>query len=142
MSIYRTGSWGGDRTGQIIIATTPLTGRIGSCYVKKNAIRLPSGAILEGVLDTPIGDYLAVGMLAVAVAHSGDYFNNYVPVNATSDEGAQTLTPFLDLEFGAYEFGETVGRLGAQDIRKLAAGLAIEYNGLIAYSIPKLTEAH
>jgi len=37
------------------------------------------------------------------------------------------MTPFLDLEFGAYTYGQRVGRLEAADVRTLAAGAAIHH---------------
>ena len=131
MSFHRVGDWSGNRVGQIIVADKPFADRDGHCYVAKQRIELPNGLSLDGVLDTKVSDYLAVGMLAVAVRHAGDFFNSYVPVTIGKDENSDaTLTPFLDLQFGAYEFGHQVGRLEDHDISKIAAGVAVHGAGL------------
>lgn len=131
MSFHRVSNWGGNRVGQIIVADKPFAERIGHCYITKQRIELPNGLSIGSVLDTKVSDYLAVGTLAVAVRHSGDFFNNYVPITISKNENADpTLTPFLDLQFGAYEFGHQVGRLEDQDISKIAAGVAVYSAGL------------
>lgn len=137
MSLRRDGVWGGYGVGELILADRPFADRIGRCYVKKDSIKLPNGVLLEGVRDTHIMNYLAVGTLAVAVQHSGDYFNNYVPVNiADKGEEGVLMTPFVDLEFGAYAYGRRIGKLATSDVRKIAAGIAINYPEPIIAVIP------
>jgi hypothetical protein len=136
MSLWRVGNWGGNRFGEIIVANEPFDDRIGNCTVNQDVIQLPNGMKLEGVRDTDISNYLAVGTIAIAVEHAGDHFNHYVPVTLTENEELEiTMTPFLDLEFGAYSYGQRVDRLETSDVRKIAAGLAIHYTGPVATRI-------
>ena len=128
MSIWK--EWGDNAEGKLIVANQPFADRVGYCYVTKDSIVLPNGVTVEGARGTRVSDYLHVGALAVAVRHTGDFFNNYVPVSVSDDdESSVTLTPFPDLEFGAYTFGKCVGTLETDDLRKVAAGLAITYTG-------------
>lgn len=120
--------WNGNRVGEIVVAKQPSKETVRHSFIEKDTVRLPNGVTIEGARGTYVSDYLAIGSLAVAVKHTGDYFNSYVPVTiAENQNSGVTITPFPDLRFGAYKFGETIGQLENADVQKIAAGLAIDY---------------
>ncbi len=128
MGLYRREQWGGDLTGKLVVANEPFRNRFGHCYFEKNKVNLPNGLIIEGVRGKPVADYLAVGTLAVAVAHSGDYYNTYVPVTVDIVDQNTVLTPWLDLKFGAYTFGQVIGEIRQARLHELASGIPVIAN--------------
>jgi len=133
MSINRVGRWGGNRTGGLYYANTPDL-RIGQCEVEPGEITLPSGETKVIRRRTPVANFLDMGSLAVAIKHSGDCFNTYIPVTLERnwESGGLDITPFLDIEFGAYSFGIRLARLGEAETRQIAAGVVARYEGELA----------
>jgi hypothetical protein len=132
--MHRIGRWGGYKVGALVVADEPFEHRVGHCSIEKEEVTLPNGVRLGGVRGRPIAEFLGIGTLAVAIEHTGDCYNQYIPLAAIDLEHEQVLRPFIDLEFGAYGFGQTIDNLDLRAVRQLAAGNTIEYAGGVALS--------
>lgn len=130
MGLNTNGTRGGDKVGQIVFANEPFADRIGNCEITKPRIKLPNGVTVNGAKGAHVSDFLGVGTLAVAVEHTGDYFNTFIPVTLDINAGGATLTPYTDLTYGAYEYGQMVGRLDGNELGQIAVGKAITTFGL------------
>lgn len=123
MSTRLRNGWGGNREGGVFLANSPNI-RFGDCFVDKEKITLPNGAELEGCRGVPVENFLGLGTLAVAVRHSGDHYNTYVPVSVQYyiAHGQTIMRPYIDLQFGAYDFGEKIGTLDYNSLCQIQAG--------------------
>lgn len=63
------------------------------------------------------------GDLCVCIAHSGDYFSNYIVMKKTKERGKVRMVG----KFGAYNFGKKVGTLRKKNFHLLQAGEIISY---------------
>lgn len=123
MSTGLRNSWGGNREGGVFLSNSPDI-RFGHCFIEEDRITLPNGAEIDGCRGVPVASFLGLGTLAVAVKHSGDHYNTYVPVSVKHNiaHGKTIMIPFIDLQFGAYDFGERIGVLDSNSLGQIRAG--------------------
>ena len=63
------------------------------------------------------------GDLCICIAHSGDYFSDYVVMRKVKGNGKVRMVG----KFGAYNFGKRIGTLRKKNFHLLQAGEAISY---------------